>query len=369
MFTGRFPHELSVDWERALDAAHPTLAEALAAHGYETAGFVANTKRCSRESGLNRGFVHYEDYRVSAGRFVESASISRFIANRQETRDTIGNYQILGRENAETLNHDFFGWLSRRNRRRPFFAFLNYYDAHDPYVAPQEFALKFSEEIPRGHLARGERYTEQEFLELNRAYDGTLAYLDHHVGVLLSHLQGQGLLEKTLVIVTSDHGEQFGEHGLVSHANSLYLPALHVPLVMVFPTRVPAGRRVSDPVSLRDLTNTVMDIVGLGRATPFPGESLARYWNEGSAVNSAESPLLAEISQSIRAEAWEPSSRGDMKALIVGGMHYIRNGDGSEELYDYELDPAENDNLASGADSEKTLGGFRASLGALLAGA
>jgi arylsulfatase A-like enzyme len=90
-------------------------------------------------------------------------------------------------------------------------------------------------------------------------YDGDLAYIDSQLGLLFEELRRQGILEKTLVIFTSDHGEEFGEHGLLDLGNSLYFVSVHVPLVVHFPGHVPTGRVIRESVSLRDLASTVID--------------------------------------------------------------------------------------------------------------
>src|SRR5205085_8095982 len=118
-----------------------------------------------------------------------------------------------------------------------------------------------------------------------------IASLDHHVGLLLDELERRGVLDNTLVIITSDHGEHFGEHNLLLHGNSLYRDLLHVPLVVIAPGRVPAGRRVKEFVSLRDLPATVLDLLRLEGRGWFPGRSLARFWHAGSGpAPAAEAP-------------------------------------------------------------------------------
>ena len=92
----------------------------------------------------------------------------------------------------------------------------------------------------------------------------------------------RGVLDDTLVIVTSDHGEHLGDHGLFFHGCSLYRQLVEVPLVIVDPKGVPAGRAVAEPVSLRDVPATVLDLLGLGRDAAFPGRSLARFWAPGA---------------------------------------------------------------------------------------
>ena len=108
-------------------------------------------------------------------------------------------------------------------------------------------------------------------------YDDCIAFLDEQLGKLLDELQRQGLLDNTLVIITSDHGEAFGDHRFFGHGNSLYLDEIGVPLVILSPG-APAGRVVVGPVSLRDLPATVLDQLGLADGSPFPGHSLAAYW-------------------------------------------------------------------------------------------
>jgi arylsulfatase A-like enzyme len=123
---------------------------------------------------------------------------------------------------------------------------------------------------------------------------------------------------------------------------------------------------VSDPVSLRDVPATVVDLLGLGRDTPFPGRSLARFWQDGEAPSLTE-PLLMETGKPLLLtnQGREPAAKGPMQALVDGGMHYIRSADGMEELYSLKSDPEERFNLA-GPLAQEVLQRFRASLAALV---
>ena len=89
-----------------------------------------------------------------------------------------------------------------------------------------------------------------------------------------------GFGENTVLIITSDHGEEFGEHGIFDHGNSLYRPSVHVPLLIAFPSRVRAGKRFQEAISLRDLPATVIDLADLETETSFVGNSLARFWKD-----------------------------------------------------------------------------------------
>ena len=145
-FTGQWPFQLNSQWKFTLDAPDPTLAEYLASRGYQTAGFAANTNCCSYETGLDRGFAHFEDYpltpRSLLGRTVPGKWILENILRRGDwyhDRKWIG----LQSRDASEINDAFLDWLGRRRPDRPFFAFLNYFDAHEPYVPPPGFAGRF----------------------------------------------------------------------------------------------------------------------------------------------------------------------------------------------------------------------------------
>lgn len=366
MFTGRYPHELGAGWLNPIDAIHPTLAEALSRRGYVTAGFVANTLYCSQEFGLSRGFSHYEDYPVTVGQTYLSTRLGRKLVDDLKIKEFFGTHENFGRKSAEQVNRDFLRWLSRDQNQKPFFAFLNYYDAHQPYLPPKNFALKFSPKRPWGHARSKEIETLslEEIMELKDAYDGSIAYLDHQLGLLFAELQKRDLLDNTLIIVTSDHGEQFGEHDLTLHGNSLYLPLLHVPLMILFPSYVPKGEIIRKSVSLRDLPATVADVIGLGDEINFPGTSLARYWDIASTgVKPNDEPLLSEVKKAWAYPDWYPAMKGPMKSLVHNEMHYIKNyGDGGEELYDLANDPFEEHNLILSKKSRETIEQFRATI-------
>jgi arylsulfatase A-like enzyme len=373
MFTGQWPHELSADWFKSLDDTHATLAETLSAHGYATAGFVANTFYCGYETGLSRGFAHYEDYKVSPQEVLLSSSLGRTIANNSSVRRVLGYERVIAGKDAASVNADFLNWLSR-DRQRPFFAFLNYFDAHEVYLPPKPFYGKFSQgRVLNSNAIRHEmrRSLRQDWPEMSPqevqaevdAYDETIAYLDYQLGQLFDELQRRSVLDNTLVIITSDHGEQFGEHRLFMHGNSLYSQLLHVPLLLALPSRVPAGVSVPEPVSLRDLPATVLDLVGIENSARLPGGSLARYWDQKSkSSETSADALLSELTGGIFGREWYPAVKGDMKSLVVGQYHYIKNGDGSEELYDLKTDPLELKNLAASDSSKQLFEKFRASV-------
>jgi arylsulfatase A-like enzyme len=186
------------------------------------------------------------------------------------------------------------------------------------------------------------------------AYDGAITYLDTELDTLLRELLRRGALANTLVVITSDHGELFGEHGVISHGNNLYLPVLYVPLVILGPGRVPGGARIPAPASLRDLPATLLDLAGV--ANPgLPGRSLAGLWRDPAASRQDTLTALVEYNRRLPAFPPSPVLRGSLWSIVLDSLHYILNGDGTEELYRMGQDSWEVRNLA--ADP-----GFRAEL-------
>jgi arylsulfatase A-like enzyme len=347
MFTGRPAHELSTDFDTPLDEEYPTLAEVLAARGYATAGFAANQVYCTTASGLDRGFAVYRDHLVSVKTTLRASRWTEAVI--AWIRPRLGMHTRLRRKTAEQINRDFLGWLSG-NEQRPFFAFLNYFDAHHPYQTTPPFDRRFTDRPPRYWLNRGWlRDTDPaDIQERIDAYDSSIAYLDDQVGQLLDELDSRGILDNTLVVIAGDHGELFGEHGIFVHGNSLYLPLLQVPLIMSFPARLPAGQRISRPVTIRDIPATIMDVIGAPSAAPLAGETLAPLWQTGAGDRALEpsEPLLSELTPNMFGHPKDPTRRGLMNSVIDDSLHYILNGDGVEELYNWRADPDETTNLA-----------------------
>ncbi|MEO8448697.1 MAG: sulfatase [Gemmatimonadota bacterium] len=341
LFTARFPHEISPDFVTPLDRAQPTLAETLRDHGYLTAGFAANHSYASVETGLARGFIHYEDYRLTPYQILLSSELGQMVVG--------GRTKVILRSSdrgaAPVENKLALDWLVHNaGKGRPFFAFINYMDAHRPYGTPTELVKRFD---TGGGRADG--------------YDAALAYLDQELAVLLRDLESARLLANTVIIVTSDHGEQFGEHGLLDHGNSLYLQLLSVPLIVVYPGQVPAGVRVADPVSLRDLSATILDLAGLSSAGALPGRSLARFWDPSAAAARADSAVLAEVARRPPGELLMRNSDGRMWSVLGGPYHYISNPNGAEELFHYWSDPNELHDIARTPEAATLLPLLRAS--------
>jgi arylsulfatase A-like enzyme len=393
LFTGRWPHELGVGWKSPLRGDVPTLAEYLSSRGYDTAGFAANLDYCSGETGLARGFTHYEDFPIDVydafSRYVAlghrlEISSWMIVLDRLVEKCCGRWYDVLPRsrehaKNAAAIDGAFLAWLARRHEpRRPFFAFLNYNDAHSPYEVPDRstagFGLRPASWLDRQTLHRWvtldkARLSYHDVRMAADVYDDCILYLDRRLEVLLQELSRRGVLDNTLVIVTADHGEHLGDHVLFFHGCSLYRQLVQVPLVIVDNRVVPPGRVVAEPVSLRDVPATVAHLLGLGQDDAFPGQSLTRFWRQrDQAVSPLADPLLMETEKPdlLTNQGREPAAKGPMQSLVAGGMHYIRSADWLEELYSLKSDPDERVNMAGSPSAAEVLTGFRTALRGML---
>jgi arylsulfatase A-like enzyme len=378
MFTGHWPHSLSVGWDRPLDDAQPTVAEYLSSMGYATAGFVGNTYYGNVRYGLNRGFARYEDcyenQKITGFEIIRSAALGRRLIGTLGYSIHVEEGATSVRKSAEMLNRDVLGWLDARPRDRPFFVFANYFDAHGPFIQPESSTPRFgmgalTSDQKVDVLKRFKRFGEGKLRPedgsaidvLNAAtqvyrdsYESCIAYLDDQIGRLHDDLERRGLASSTLVIITSDHGEHFREHGFFGHGLSLYRRELHVPLLIIPPSNgpVPARRVVSEMVSLRDLAATTVDLLGLSEKAPFPGLSLAPLWT-GKTGRGATSPAFSEVAKQIRVAPTPsvPASLAPMTSVTAMGKEYIRDGDGREILFDLGVDPGEAMNIAGRNES------------------
>ena len=341
-FTGVWPDSLSADWAVPLSDERATLAEVLSARGFSTAGFVANVQYTSRRWGLGRGFQHYEDHPIS----VEMAALRSSLALRvlQPVRRRLGREDLLARKNAGDVNRSFLQWLDGRDTGRPFFAFLNYYDAHEPYLPPPPYDTRFTDR-PLPTLDPWEQHPDSTLDRYRATYDGAIAYLDAEIGRLLDQLQARGLLETTIVIITSDHGEEFGLHGVIDHGSSLFFESLHVPLAIRVPPSIPeySGEgRFDETVSLRDLPSTILGLIG-EEASILPGAPLTRLIRPGSAapLDDERGAFSAVNERPWAIPDWFPISNGDMRSVVLDSIHYIRDGKGAEQVFNIFVDPLE----------------------------
>lgn len=363
LFTGLYPvrHGVTIS-SQALATDVPTLAEQLTAAGYRTACF-SNNAYISSASGLSRGFEHVDEvWRVTNPRGVGLPRLSQRIKQLESRgpllRPVVGLLRRAKRartilkawrsrkdSGAAYTNERIRGWLQASADDRPFFIFVNYMEAHEPYLPPYPYNRRFVAgrfspwRVVRTSGRRDEILSQQpstraEDLEiLQGLYDGTVRYSDARVAELTDILTAAGVLDSTFLAVTSDHGDAFGEHGHLGHRLSLYEELLRVPLVIRFPPAVAAGRRVAAPVPITDLHPTILELAGVqatseGDFHSLLGESVVR-------------PMIAENTgpKSINGLITRSWREGDLKL--------IWHSDGMHELFDLADDPGERTNLAT----------------------
>jgi arylsulfatase A-like enzyme len=216
--------------------------------------------------------------------------------------------------------------------------------------------------------------SQRDIAFAHNAYDDCVADLDEELGRLFDELDRRAVLDNTWVIIAGDHGESFGEHtGVFCHGTSLYQTELHVPLVIIPPGGNPSKRVVTEPVSLRNLAATIVDVLDIETGSPFPGESLARFWDRSS-TSPARTPdqTLAEVVP-IDPNNLDPSEttkpRWPLAAVNEGGWTYIRReGDVREELFHLREDANESHNMVDSPDARPELERLRGSLSGLTAG-
>ncbi|MFN8061624.1 MAG: sulfatase-like hydrolase/transferase [Vicinamibacterales bacterium] len=295
MFTGLLPgnHGVRDNIGVVVPAARPTLATVLKNGGWKT-GAAVSAYVLRRQTGIAQGFDAYDDAVPIDGSAEQIAGVQRDGAAAVEAITT---------------------WIDTTGEA-PFFAFLHLYEPHTPYSPP-------------------ERYRH-----LSPPYDGEVAYADELVGRLVSHLRATGRLDRTIVIVTSDHGEGLGDHGETEHGLLLYREALQVPLIVRLPRAVLAGTRVRGSVGLVDLVATVADLLGVAAPT---GDGVSLRASLASGV-APDRPVFAETLYPKWHLGWS-----DLYAVASGRLRYIRGGDAKGvdvELFDIETDGAEKANLA-----------------------
>jgi arylsulfatase A-like enzyme len=368
LFTGRFPSAHgATDASRQLGDTYPTMGEVLQRLGYETRCFTANAWITDR-TGLTRGFDECDEAWRSG-----DAGKTRLFGLRLLDRLGFGAIDNGG----ALVASNFESWLNSRTTgsRGPYarnttgrapdappsFVFVNFIEAHFPY-----------HQVPEPYLARTTDRDRGELRELSLAlmeaqfggdppdpavarepavamYDAGVAYADHLLGRLLDSLREHGTLDDTIVIVLSDHGESLGEHGLWGHGGSLYEVETRVPLLIRYPPRVPAGQRVSTPVSTVGAFATLFDLL---ERPPPPTLQVPSLLDP---VAREESLVLAEHFPGHGALApasavLAPPEGVRMRAYRSGTRKLALGADGAVHVFDLGVDPTETRELTAGRD-------------------
>lgn len=359
LMTGRYPSEHGAE-KGPLDRRYPTIGELFRDCGYRTGAFSANSFFFCRRMGLGRGFVHFDDY---SGSLTQAAVRTCYGRDLEALLNRLGLKIFPVRRTAPEVNGSFLDWVDSKPGK-PFFAVLNYFDLHDPYFPPQPYRMRFSKlKNPGGIIdeslaSHGWPATAEELQGEVEAYDGAIAYIDDQIGRLLAELKKRQLADNTLIVITSDHGESFGEHGLFIHGNSLYREQIRVPLIFYWPSRIPRGIHISQPVSNAAIPATLVELTDSDGKAAFPIASLAQLWKTGNSEWPFPESELAQLPWNPKA----PNYVGAVRSLASSQFHYIWNEKLGEELYDWRSDPEEHHSLAKNRELAPVLQAFRSSL-------
>jgi choline-sulfatase len=295
VLTGLLPPQTAVrdNTGYVLAPDRATLAGELKKRSYAT-GAAVSTVVLLKSSGISRGFDLYDDD-------IEARAPGL----------SIGMIQRSGFD-TEKILEDWIGTVEKR----PFFGFLHIYEPHTPYDPPEPFKSRYPDS----------------------PYDGEIATADAIVGRFLDALKRDGVYDRALVILMSDHGEGLGDHGEDEHGVLLYRETLHVPLMVKLPGGRRAGETVERTVGLVDIFPTVFDVVGGAMPPGLAGKSLLQ-------AGAGDRDIYSETLYPRYHYGWS-----DLAALTREKWEYIRGGN-DEELYDYRSDPREEKNLATGLPS------------------
>lgn len=369
ILTGRYPQEMTTGHRQPLDGSLPLISEVLDQHGYATGGFVGNPYWLQPDFGLSRGFTAWDAQPALTVRTIIS---TWWLA--KTAWETVahwrGDHTELVRRRATDVNASLVSWIKRRGNR-PFFAFVNYFDAHEPYLPPAPYDTLFAPRNARyWHDEAPRAYSARELSETRAVYDEAIRYLDATFQSLLDQLQVLGELQNTVVILTADHGEEFGEHdpSLIAHSLILHTTSTLIPLVIVYPPRLQGGRRIVDPVSLRDIPATIMDLIGAPTGHPFPGVSLAGYGGD-STTRPPPTPrvMTVEKKKTGNLPSWT-ANNGNLYSVVDGHLQYILDAQSKDQLFDLTNDIWERTNLADRPEMLDTVARMRALLDSLVRG-
>jgi arylsulfatase A-like enzyme len=312
-----------------LPQAVTTLAEVLAASGYHTGG-IADNINIAPAFGFDQGFADY--VYLEPGYF--------FLGNEAASQTAL--YQILRRawaitggnriyaqayyQDASIVNRQAIDWLVANQGTRVFL-FLHYMDPHDPYLAhPYDGTgyARASNQNPDPTLAA-------TFSDL---YDGEVRYLDEHLGQLFDWLKAEGLYDDALIVLTSDHGEEFQEHGGWWHGQTLYQEQIAVPLIVKAPGGARAGAVVTDLARSLDIAPTILDLADVPIPEVMMGQSL---WS------TAEPPAYAFAEEDHEGNVLTALRTPGHKLILANADN--PRGLATEVLFDLSADPGERQNL------------------------
>ncbi|HRU07655.1 MAG TPA: sulfatase, partial [Candidatus Brocadiia bacterium] len=308
--------------KKSLGDGVPTMAELMARHGYEMAGFVTGPS-LNHAMGFNRGFGFYDDFTVT---LMHETNLFEDLDVEKSGVNQVPTNHLITRLAAD--------WL-RKHTSGKFFLFLHYWDCHNDYIPPAPYDRMFSRDrravevgravsSRRAELERNASTAEKEGLVAQ--YDGEIAQTDNHVGKLLQALDELDLTARTIVFVLSDHGEGFWEHGKLLHGYGLYEELLHVPFILRMPGVAQAGLRVKGNVSHVDVLPTLFGLLGLPQPAGAHGLDLSAVCRGEAGVPSR--PVFSEyhLAEGARSVRWGPWRMTLAEGSKAGELFFVKAG-------------------------------------------
>jgi len=362
LFTGRYVSGHGADAHHEfLPAEFPTMAEILGKLGYRTVG-LSNNGWVSRSSGIARGFDEY--YLISREK---TGKVEWFYVEEKTFRE-----EEKDRGSLKTVNAAVSWIKNRYDGEKPFFMFINVIEPHGPYRPPEPFKSRFlsssisKEEIESLPPLRsveecidirtGELELPVRYWEIQKAlYDGCTATVDDRIGRLYKHLEEEGILDDTIFIITSDHGDVQGEHlPHVEHHLCAYDELIRVPLVVRYPKALPRGKKVRWITQTLDILPTILDLLNVKDDDiwrTIQGLSMLPAVDDEPLRDFALTEYMKSLQQLFL--MWRRHPKFDvrnynywLKAVRTLKYKYIWHSNGKDELYDLEEDPSEKQNIA-----------------------
>ncbi|MEQ1503743.1 MAG: sulfatase [Myxococcota bacterium] len=365
LFTGlpTSSHGAKVGW-LWLDGHHWTVAEQFRASGYATFAWSSNPY-LSDQTNLLQGFdtVRYA-WRGTEAERCAVATAAKLLPEDRSVEVAPGwvasghgdgwpKRLVAYKDAGPVLVASFLDWVDQRPAPEPFFAYLNLLEAHHPRIPSRAArdAVADPDTVARALATDGSlfrimaamegraSFSDDELAAIRATYDAALWDLDAATATLIDGLAERGLLDDTIVVVTSDHGENLGDHGMFDHRWSLHQSLVHVPLLIRYPAAVPPGR-ASAPVSTGDLYGELVALAGI--SAPNLDYPLHRLGASATVFSELEAPTprLPEIRAAFPDLARDRWARR-FQAIFDGPWKYVRGSDGSAGLYDLDADPGE----------------------------
>ena len=273
----------------------PLLAEILQQKGYRTAAF-CSSPYLNPAFGFDRGFDIYHNTDLENDGFEDTV----FLEDRDQWQAV---HEEVTSPRIERLAVDWLG----RQKEDPFFLFIHFWDPHFDFIPPAPYDTRFDLDYKGNVNSRHFMFNKdinadmapRDLEHIIALYDGEIAFTDYHLGRVINRLKELGLFEKTLIIITGDHGEEFFEHGNKGHRITLYDESVKIPLIVILPGMDLKGIKIARQAGIIDIAATILDFLGLPIKLPMHGRSLLPLL-EGEDIDD-DNPLLLELEDQLRA--------------------------------------------------------------------